>query len=267
MSWLEFLQIPVFQRALLASFIAGSTLALMGTVVIQFQLTTIRFALMHIALLGGAIGMLLGTEPIYGAMVAIIAGSLLFGPFSSWFRMEAAVTGAFFMTGSLAIALALFYVAKVPAMEVFSLFTGSVLTLTDMDLWLLAGSGAIILMVFLVAYREIQLIFFDPAFAAALGIPVTRLQHLLLFLTGISIGLALKLVGALLIDALVLLPAMAAGRIASGFRSLLFLTVLFGVLTCTGGFMASIVLDLPTGATITMTGVLLLAGTLFVRSK
>lgn len=259
MTLLDYLQIPLFQRALLACLIAGGCLSLIGIVVIQFQLTVVRFALMHLALLGGAFGLLIGAKPMWGAMLAILVGSILFGPLSSKIKLEPAITGAFLMTGSLAAALMLFHVGGIPAMEVFGLFAGSILTLTSLDIWILCSISFIIVVLFVCCYREIQLVLHDSEQAQWLGVPVTTIRNTLLFLTGIAIGIAMKLVGALLIDALLLLPAMAASRIAQSYKQLLFLSSLFGMLTAVGGYLLSLLLNLPTSASITMTGVLLLS--------
>lgn len=258
MSIVDFLQVPIFQRAFIVSVIAGGTISLLGIVIVIFNITTIRFALMHFGLLGGAIGLALGANPLTMAITAIAIGSLLFGPLSDKLKLDTGLIGAFFMTGSIAIAFILFYKAGVPALEVFSLFTGSILTLTKNDLIFVIFLGGIILSTFVVFFKEIQLIFYDMEQAEWLGVPAKRIRNGLLFLTGLSIGVAMKIVGALLIDSLILLSAMSAIRLAKNFKQLIILTSLFGIITTTGGLLFSMVFDFPTGATITLTGVLIL---------
>lgn len=258
MSILDFLQVPIFQRAFVAAILAGGTISLLGTVIVVFNITTIRFALMHFGLLGGAIGLALGANPLTAALASIAIGSLLFGPLSDKLRLDTGLIGAFFMTGSIALAFLLFYKAGVPALEVFGLFTGSILTLTKNDLFFVSFLGMAIVATFVVLFREIQLIFYDAEQAEWLGIPAKRIRNALLFLTGLSIGVAMKIVGALLIDSLILLSAMAAMRLSKNFKQLLVLTSLFGIITTTGGLLLSMVFDFPTGATITLTGVAIL---------
>lgn len=265
MSILDYLQIPVFQKALIAALLAGGTLSLLGIVIVVMNLTTIRFALMHIALLGGAVGLIFGASPLTGATIAIALGSLLLGPFSQKLRLDPGLIGAFFMTGSMALAFLLFYKAGVPAMDVFGLFTGSILTLTSTDIWIIAILGVIILLVYVMLYREIQLVFYDQEQAEWLGIPASRIKNTLLFLSGLSIGVAMKIVGALLIDAIILLPALTALRLSRNFLQLLLLTSIIGMTTTVGGLLLSMVIDLPTGATITSVGVLLLGCSLMIR--
>lgn len=265
MSIIEYLQIPVFQKAFIAAILAGGTLSLLGIVIVVMNLTTIRFALMHIALLGGAIGLIFGASPLTGATIAIAVGSLLLGPFSQKMRLDPGLIGAFFMTGSMALAFLLFYKAGVPAMDVFGLFTGSILTLTSVDLWIIAILGIVIIALYVILFREIQLVFYDQEQAEWLGVPVTKIKNTLLFLSGLSIGVAMKIVGALLIDAIVLLPALTALRLSRNFLQLLLLTALIGVTTTVGGLLLSMLIDLPTGATITSVGVILLGSSLIIR--
>ncbi len=261
----EFLQVPIFQRAIFASIIAGATISLLGIVITSFNLTTIRFALMHFGILGGAIGLVFGANPLTAAMCAIALGSILFGPFTDKVKLDVGLTGAFFMTGSIALAFILFYKAGVPALDVFGLFTGSILTLKNYDLIFVFVLGTIIVLVYFIFYRELQLIFYDIEQAEWLGVPTKKIRNGLLFLTGMSIGIAMKIVGALLIDALILLSAMSASRFAKNFLQLIIFTSVFGLITTTGGLLFSMVFDFPTGATITMTGVLILLFSIIIK--
>ena len=217
------------------------------------------------ALLGGAVGLAIGVAPLAGATVAIVLGSVLFGPFSERLRLDTGLTGAFFMTGSIALAFVLFYKAGVPALDVFGLFTGSVLNLGPGDLRAVIILGAVILLVYICIFREVQLVFYDPEQAEWLGVPAQKIKNALLFLTGLSIGVAMKIVGALLIDALILLPAMTAISLSRSLLQILLLSSLLGMVTAVGGLLLSMVLDMPTGATITLVGVGLLGLSMLFR--
>ncbi len=265
MSISEYFQYPVFQRAFIAAVVAGGTISLLGVVIIMLNLTTIRFALMHVALLGGAVGLAVGAEPLVGAFLAIITGSLLLGPFSSRLSLDTGITGAFFMTGSIALAFLLFYKAGVPALDVFSLFTGGILSLGPGDLWAIFALGSVILIVYACLFREMQLVFYDPGQAEWLGVPVQKIKNGLLFLTGLSIGIAMKIVGALLIDALILLPAMTAMGLSRSLLQILLLSSVLGMATAAGGLLLSMIFDLPTGATITLVGVSFLGLSMLFR--
>ncbi len=139
MSLYDFLTIPLFQKALLAAFLSGAGLSLLGVVILNLNLTTIRFALMHIALLGAAIAMVLGLSPLAGAIAGILLASLLLGPAGDFLNMDTGVSGVLFMTGSLGLAFLIFYKAGVPAMDAFALFSGSILALNTLEIWVIGG--------------------------------------------------------------------------------------------------------------------------------
>lgn len=252
----EFLQVPLFQKAFIGAFLAGLGLAPLGVVVLNLNLTTIRFALMHIALLGAALGMALGFPPLTGAVVGILVASLLLGPAGDFMKIDTGVSGAVFMTGSLGLAFLLFYKAGVPAMNAFALFTGNVLALTDADLWSAGGLAVLVILVFALFYREIQMVLYNPELAESLGVPAWRIRNGMLLLTGLAIGVSIRIVGALLIDAVVLLPALAAFIWARSLKGMLLLAALFGVISQVGGLAASMLLDLPSGASITLAAVM-----------
>lgn len=262
MNPLSYLAVPLFQKAFLACLLSGAGLSLVGLVVIHLQLTTIRFALMHVALLGAAMAMLFGASPLIGALAGIVVASLFLGPAGDFIKIDMGITGAVFMTGSLGLAFLLFHRAGVRAMDAFALFTGSVLALENADLWAIGIASVMIWVVFIVFYREIQMVLYDPQVAESLGVPVKRIRNGLLLLTGLAIGISMRLVGALLVDAAVLLPAIAALALARSLRGALLLAACFGILSQVGGLAASMLWDMPSGAAITLTAivVLVLAG-------
>jgi ABC-type Mn2+/Zn2+ transport system permease subunit len=253
------MQIPLFQRAMIAAAVTGATLPLLGVVIATLNLTVIRFALMHAGLLGAAIGLGLGIPPLTGALVTIGISSLLLGPWSDRMKVDTGLTGAFFMTGTMAVAFLLFYKAGVPAMEAFALFTGSLLTVTSREVWFVAALGIVVTACFTLFYREVQLVLYNQELAESLGVPVGIIRNSLLLLTGLAIGLAIRVVGALLIDGLILLPGLSALSLARDLRSALLLSSLFGIWSAMGGFIISLFFDVPTGPTITLVGVVLLA--------
>jgi len=263
---IEYLRYPIFQRALVASIVAGGTFSLLGTVVVTLNLTTIRFALMHMALLGAACSLALNQQPVVGAVVAIVVGSLLLGPLSDRMKMDAGLTSALFMTGSIAAAFILFYRARVPAMEAFGLFTGSILAMTETETWVILIVGTVVLAVFVALYREIQLVLYDRELAKLLGVPAEAVRNGLLVLTGLAIGLAMRIVGALLVDAVMLLPALGAMMIGKSLAQVLVVCSVLGILSASGGLLLSMAVDLPSGASMTVVAVMALVVVATIKS-
>ena len=150
-------------------------------------------------------------------------------------------------------------------MNVFDIFAGNILLMTKGDLIFIIVLGIGILGVFWVAYREIQLVLLDKDLARSLGLPVDAIVTGMFLLLGIGVATALRLVGALLVDAIILLPGIAALRFARNFGMALFLSALFGILACTGGFFLSLFLNLPLGASAAMVSTLILAMSVLIK--
>lgn len=266
MSRLELLLMPFMQRAVVGLVFASMTLSLLGIVILVLNLTTIRFSLMHLGLLGATVGIVTGTDALVSGLIAIGAGSALFGPISDRTHLDVGPVSALFMTGSLALTFLLLYKANIPAMEAFSIFTGNVLALTAQDLWITIVLGAGIVCAMIIWYWEINLILSDRELAEVSGIRATSLFYMLVALTGLAIGVSIRLVGALMVDAIMLLPAMVAMPLARSLKGMMILTALFGVLISVSGFTAAVWLDLPIGVSVAIAGVVMLGITQVIRS-
>ncbi len=266
MSILAYFNYPIFVRALLASILAGGILSLVGVAIVVLNLTTIRFALMHIALLGASVAIILSFSPVGGAMIAIACGAWLLGPIADRLKIDTALGGALFMTGSLALAFFLFYQAGIPAMDAFDVFTGNILALTKADIYSLAIVAVVVLMLIIVFYREIQLMLYNSELAETLGIKSKFVRNTILLVCGLSLGVAMRLVGALLVDAIILLPALGALQIGTGLTSVLVATSVLGLFSTVGGLLLALKFNWPLGVTITLTGVLVLGIVTIVKS-
>lgn len=266
MSILAYFNYPIFVRALLASILAGGILSLVGIAIVVLNLTTIRFALMHIALLGASIAIILSFSPVGGAMIAIACGAWFLGPIADRLKIDTALGGALFMTGSLALAFFLFYQAGIPAMDAFDVFTGNILALTKVDIYSLATVALVVLVLIIVFYREIQLMLYNSELAETLGIKSKFVRNTILLVCGLSLGVAMRLVGALLVDAIILLPALGALQIGTGLISVLVATSILGLFSTVGGLLLALKFNWPLGVTITLTGVLVLGIVTIVKS-
>lgn len=249
---------PIFVRALVACVFAGGFLSLVGIVIVVLNLTTIRFALMHIALLGAAFALTLSFSPVWGALGAIAMLAWFLGPISDKLKVDTGLGGAIFMTGSLALAFFLFYQSGIPAMEAFDVFAGNILTLTSEDIISLICVSITIFILLVVYYREIQLVLYNSELAETLGIQSKLVRNLMLLVSGFSLGVAMRLVGALLVDAIILLPALGGLQIGTSLITVAIYTSCLGLLSTVLGFFLSLIFNWPLGVTITLTGVVVL---------
>ena len=258
MSIAAYFHYPLFQRAFLACVLAGGLVSLVGVVIVVLNLTTIRFSLMHAALLGSAVAMVLEFPSVWGALIAIALTAWFVGPLSDKLKVDTGLSGALFMTGTLALAFFLFYQAGVPAMEAFDVFSGNILALTRADVVSLCAVSLVILILAICFYRELQLVLYNEELAQTLGIHSKLVRNVMLLISGMAIGVVMRLVGALLVDAIILLPALGALQIGTSLASVLAVTSLLGLITTVMGLVFALFFNWPLGVTITLTGVVVL---------
>ena len=245
-SFTELWQLASVQRALFALVLGAIGLPIVGVVIIGLDIMPVRFAMMHVALLGIAVGMLTGLDPMLCAVAACAASGAALTPMA---RSPAGLSGAMGLLMSLAIAGALLVlsVAGVNANGAFGLLWGSILATRTGDVVLLGILAVIVPALFVFRRRQLGLLLHDRELAACSGVRVDRLTLMLLVLVAVSVAAGIRLTGALLVDALTLLPALAARRLANSLPGMVFAAVTVGMLVNVTGFVLAVCLDLPPG--------------------
>jgi len=251
---LEYLALPPFRRALFALAATGLAFPALGTYILALELVPARFAVMHASLLGAGIGLFLGLPPLPVALVAALISGAGIARLSERSSSSAGGPLGLVMTLCLGLSFILFYKSDVNAIEAFDLFWGSVLALSSFDLALTLGGSALSLLLTIVFFREIRSVLYDRELAATQGIPAKVVYYGLIMLICLGIGLAMKVTGALMIDAVTILPAMAARSMRRGFKGTLLWGSVFGLAMNYGGFVLALLLDLPTSPAIIVVG-------------
>jgi len=243
---IELLELAAVQRAAFALLLGAVALPIVGVVIIGLDIMPVRFAMMHIALLGIAVGLLTGLDPLLCAVVACGLSGTGLAPLA---RSSSGLSGAMGLLMSLAIAAALLVlsISGVNASAAFELLWGSILATKTGDVILLGALAVIVPGLFLWRRRQLALLLHDRELAACSGVPVNRLTLVLLVLVAIAIAGAIRLTGALLVDALTLLPALAARRLAQSLTGMALWAVGIGVVVNLAGFALALLLDQPPG--------------------
>jgi zinc transport system permease protein len=251
----QLLALAPVQRGLVALALGAVGLPVVGVVIIGLDIMPVRFAMMHVALLGIAVGMLTGLDPLLCALTACAVSGASLTPLA---RTSSGLSGAMGLLMSLAIAAALLVlaVAGVNANGAFELLWGSILATKPGDVALLGVLAVAVPALFVARRRQLALLLHDRELAACSGVRVERLTLLLLVLVAVAVAGAIRLTGALLVDALTLLPALTARRLASSLRGIAVCAVAVGLVVNLAGFVLALVLDLPPGPVL-----VLLAGT------
>ncbi len=267
MTWFQSLSYPFMQHALIAILFAGMAFPMIGVFIISLNLIPLRFAMMHIALLGGAVGLFLKIDPMLLGLVSCAMGSIALGPISEKMRLGVGTVSGYFMTLTLALAFILIYKADIHVLQAFSILWGNILSLTILDLMVVIILSLTILGIIFLFFKEIQAILYNREIALAVGLPEKTFYYLIIFMLGLTIAVSMRMIGALLIDAFVLLPAMAAALIARSLMQIFLLSSAFGLFSGMIGLYLSFYFDIPTSSMVILVASLIIAGCMIFRRR
>ncbi len=255
-AFVELLSLEAVQRSALGLLIGAVSLPGVGVFIVGLDIIAVRFAVMHVALLGIAVGLLTGLDPVLCGLVACALAGAGVAPLA---RRPTGLSGAMglMMTFAIAGALLVLSVSGVNATGAFALLWGSILATRTVDLVILAVLAVVVHGLFWCKRRELGLVLFDRELALCSGVKADRLLLVLLVVTAVAIGSAIRLTGALLVDALTLLPALAARNLGRSLRSMVIWAIILGLLGNAVGFVVALALDQPLGPVL-----VLVAGTL-----
>lgn len=253
----DLLLLPPIYRALLTLMFAGSAFPLAGVMVLRLNLMQLRYTLMHGLLLGGALSLALDLPslPVYLAVCVLTV--LLVLHMSRSGGMNMGISSSFMMVMAVALAAVITQVADVPSKDTLELLWGSPFTVRWPELAAFALLSVAIVLFTILDWRTVNLMFFDRDVAIATGRSVRAHETVMVFLIAFSVAMSMRFVGALLIDALLLLPAVIALKRATSVRNLFITASLAGLGTAVSGFMLSLFFDLPPSSMIALASAIL----------
>jgi len=257
MNPIDFLLAPLdyefFVRALVASALVGVACAVVGAFVVLKGMSFVGDAVSHSAFPGVVLAYLLGLPIILGGAVAAIGTALGIGALTRRSGLRAdAVIGVLF-AGMFALGVALFSSIPNYVGDLFHFLFGDVLGISFADLISLAVLASLLLLVVWVLWKELLFATFDPLGAGAAGLPVRRLDDLLLILIAVTIVVSLQAVGIVLVVAMITTPAATAQLLVKRFGQMIALAALIGVTSSVVGLYLSYALDIASGASIVLT--------------
>ncbi len=249
----EILTYTFIQRALAASVLIGTLSAVIGVYVVLRGLAFIGAGIAHASFGGVALGFLLGINPILAAVVfcLVTAWGIAWTSRRAEVKEDRAI-GIFF-AATMALGILFIGLLHDYNVDLFGYLFGSVLAVTRQDLWLSLGLGAGVLLAVGLFFKELLFITFDPEMAQVSGLPAGALYVLLLSLMALTIVLSIKVVGIILVPALIVIPAAAAYQLTEDFRRMMLLAVVIGNLSGIVGLFLSYGLDTASGATMVLT--------------
>lgn len=254
-------------RALIAGLMIAVVTPLIGGFLVVRQMSIMADALAHVALAGVALGLFIGSDPTFVTLATTLVVAITIEYLRRGGKTSNDALLAMLQPGGLAISLILVSLANGFNANLSSYLFGSITAVNENDLWIMGVLSVVIVGSVIGLYRQLLYTAFDEVSALASGLPVFALNSLLMVLTALTVSVALRTIGGLLVGALMIIPVSTAMLFARGFKLSLLYGVVIAVAEVLGGLIASYYLDLPAGATIVLISLLTYFCTRFVFSS
>jgi ABC-type Mn2+/Zn2+ transport system permease subunit len=257
------------QRALLAGLIIGAVCAVVGVYVVLRGMSFIGAGIAHASFGGVAIGFVLGVNPMVTAVLFCLLVAWGIGAVARRGEVREDTAIGVFFAATMALGILVIGLTRGYQVDLYAYLFGSILAVSPADLWMSVALGVVVLATVGVLFKELLSITFDPEMAEVTGLPAGRLHYVLLALIALTVVLSMKVVGIVLVSALIVTPAAAAYQLTEDFRKMMALSVAAGLFATVGGLLLSYWLNTGSGATIVLltTAVFLVALALSPRRR
>ena len=250
---IEALQLDFMHRALVAGMLVSVACGIVGTYVVVNRIVFVSGGIAHAAYGGVGLAYYLEANPVLGAVVFTLGAALAMGAVQRKTRQRAdTIIG---MMWAIGMALGVIFVDLSPgyAADLMSYLFGSILTVPGVDLAIMLLLDVVIVVLVALFYKELLAVSFDEIFATAGNVPVNAVYLLLLCLIGLTVVMLMRVVGLILVIALLTMPAAISGQFTSNLKRMMLMSVLLGIIFTTAGLWLSYLLDLTSGPTIILT--------------
>ena len=238
---------------------------LIGVFLVPRRLSLIADTLAHVALAGVAIGLLVGASPIVGALIVTVVGALGMERLRSHGALQGDAALAVFLSGGFALAVVLISLARGFNADLFAILFGSILTVSPADVWLISALGALVVATILLSYRRLFVITLHEDLARTSGVPVTVLNLMLTLLTALTTVVAMRMVGVLLVSAMIVIPTLTGFSLGKSFRRATTVAIVVALAAVGIGLTAAYYLSLAAGGAVVLTALLIFAAVAVFR--
>ncbi|RST03316.1 metal ABC transporter permease [Streptomyces sp. WAC07149] len=249
---MDLLHYAFMQRALIAAALVGITAPAIGTYLVQRRQAVMGDGLGHIAMTGVALGFVLHTSPVWMATLVAVAGAVGMELIRSRGKTSGDVALSMLFYGGLAGGVMIINVGGGSTTNLLSAMFGSITTVTPEDLTAMAVLAAFVLAVTVGMRRQLFAVCQDEEFARVTGLPVRALNLLLAVTAAVTVTVAMRIVGLLLVSAMMVIPVAAAQRLTRGFAATLGLGIAISLAVSLTGTAATYYINAPSGATIVL---------------
>ncbi|HHW16194.1 MAG TPA: metal ABC transporter permease [Methanothermobacter sp.] len=244
------LEYQFMQNAIIAAILVSIACGVVGTYIVIKRIVSLSGGISHAAFGGVGLGYFLGINPVVTAIPFSIIAAFLMG-FTTR-KVKISEDTAIGILWSVGMSLGVIFISLTPgyASDIFSYLFGNILTVTRADLWMMLILDLVIISSVLLFNREFTAISFDEEFSQVIGVPVNLFYLLLLTLVALSVVILIKVVGIILVIALLTIPAVTARQFTFKIPRMMVLSSIIGIIFTLTGLWISYILDVSSGATI-----------------
>ncbi len=255
--------------SILGAVLAGFVCSTMGVFVVRMNLSSIGYCMSHAAFAGAAFGLMISVDSLISAMVFSFGVAFVLGPLSEKARLESNVVIGFLF--SVMIALAFVFLNFIPGQAAsgaaLRILWGSIFSVGYNDLMFLLLLSFVLIFFIALFYKELLAVMFHRKLAESAGVNTKLFYFAVLFFTGFSVSLSLRLVGGLLVFALIINPTSTAYQFFYDFKKIMIFSPVIGIVSCLIGFWLSLITDFPIGASIVIVSAALFAFAIIISPK
>ena len=265
--FIELFQYTFFQNALLGSLFASIACGIIGTYIVTRRLVFISGGITHASFGGIGIGLYTGISPLLTAAIFSVLSAFGVEWLSKRNDMREDSAIAVFWTFGMAVGIIFSFLAPGFTPELSSFLFGNILTITTGDIILLGIISLALAVFFAIFLKPIVSIAFDREFARSQRLPVTLFEYTLMMFIALTIVACLRMIGIVLVISLLTLPQMTANLFTYNFKKIIWLSIIIGYISCLGGLILSYQLQVPSGASIIFTSIVIYAVAKMIRRR
>lgn len=252
------------QRAFVVGILLAAVIPCIGIIVVMKRLSMIGDALSHTSLAGVAAGMILGINPLAGAAAACILAAFSIELIRKKIPRYSEMAIAIIMSAGIGLAGILSGFVKTSG-NFNSFLFGSIVAISNGEMFAVIGVCILVLAVFLIFYQELFYVAMDERSARLAGIPVEKINILFMLLTAVTVAVASRTIGTLIVSSMIVVPVACGMQLGKNYRQTVLYAVGFDVLFMIAGLFAAFYLDLKPGGTVVLVGVGVLLFILLIK--
>ena len=262
----DILSFGFMQNAIISGIAISLICSTVGLFLVLRKYSLFGDALAHSAFGGVALGLFLGFYPLWAAYAVSILSALGLTKIRQKFDISGDAIVAILLSSGIAVGIVLISLSGGFSIDIFSFLFGSVLLVSTENVIVILGLCAVILIILITGYKKFMYITFSEEQAQVSGIPVQKLNYLLIAIAGVTVVTSMQLVGVLLVSALFVIPNVTAMMFKRSFKQTIILSMSFSVFSTVAGIMISYPLDIAPSGMVVLLAITLFIGSLIMKS-